>query len=80
MKWICSIWRIRNLATKESENVKRRDNSRTNGLILSYKKDNFNKVILVKDRQCFCALPILFLFIGNGAYGNIRGKLTILGR
>ena len=38
------------LTTKESEDVKRRDTSLINGLILSYKKDSFNKVILIKDR------------------------------
>ena len=40
--------------------MKRRANSRINELILSCKKDTFNKVILLEDRQCFYALPILF--------------------
>ena len=38
------------LTIKEGENVKRRDTPQRNGLILSYNKDSFNKVILIKDR------------------------------
>jgi len=38
------------LTIKEGEEVKRTDNSLINELILSYKKDSFNKVIFVKDR------------------------------
>ena len=44
--------------------MKRKDNSLINELILSYKKDSFNKLILIKDRQCSYALSILFyLFV-----------------
>ncbi len=46
--------------------MERTHSSRSNGLIFSYKKDSSNKVVFVKDRQCFTALPILFLYIGEG--------------
>ncbi len=38
------------LTIKEGEEVKRTDNSLINEIILSYTKDSFNKVILIKDR------------------------------
>ena len=43
-------WKQSYLTVKEGEDVKRTDNSLINELILSYKKDSFNKVIPVKDR------------------------------
>ena len=49
--------------------MERRRTSRRNGLIRSFKKDNFDKVIFSKDRQCFSALPILFYLFMNEPIG-----------
>ena len=48
--WLKEKLKRNYLTIKESENMKRRANSRINELILSFKKDSFNKVILVKDK------------------------------
>ena len=52
------------LTIKESEIVKRTHSSQRNGLIFSCKK----------DRQCFSALPILFLYISQRSLRECQGQ------
>lgn len=54
--------------------MKRTDGSQRNGLIFSGKKDSFNRVILIKDRQCLSGLPILFLYISARSLRQYQGR------